>query len=166
MENTDSNNEANSTVASDVVETETHSTLSAAPATVWVVEEGEYSDYRVVGVFTSEANADLIASRVGGTVAEWPLDPAVAELNQGLRVYAVQMQKDGTVDRCERQDLSAYGIETAGSVTMWRRSQAPAYAGKGIADVMNANVWAADKTHAIKIVNEHRAEFIASGKWE
>lgn len=133
--------------------------------TVWVVEEGEYSDYRVVGVFTSQANADLIASRVGGSVAEWPLDSAVAELNQGLKIFSVQMQKDGTVDRCNKQEFSACAVGSAGSVNMWRRSQARAY-GKDVADVMTASVWAKDEKHAIKIVNEHRAEFIASGKWD
>jgi hypothetical protein len=133
--------------------------------TVWVVEEGEYSDYRVVGVFSSRANAEMIADRTGGTAAEWPIDPAVSELNQGLSVYVVQMQKDGTVDRCERSNLDSYTISTIG-VSMWRRSQAPAYRGKDVPDVMQATVWAKDTTHAIKITNEHRAEFIASGKWE
>jgi hypothetical protein len=132
--------------------------------TVWVVEEGEYSDYRVVGVFSSEANAKQVAELVGGEVAEWPVDPNIAELNQGLHIYFVQMRRDGTVDRCEHQKIDAYGLTGIG-VTMWRRSQAPAYRGQNMPDVMHAKVWAKDEQHAIKIANEHRAEWIASGKW-
>jgi len=30
----------------------------------WVVEQGEYSDYRVVGVFTSKANAQVVADAI------------------------------------------------------------------------------------------------------
>lgn len=131
---------------------------------IWVVEEGDYSDYRVVGVFSSEANARQIAALTGGEVAEWPLDPNIAELNQGLHVYLVQMRKDGTVERRERMQNSGDCLTSIG-VSIWRRSQAPAY-GPNTPDVMTAYVWATDETHAIKIVNEHRAEWIASGKWE
>lgn len=133
--------------------------------TIWVVEEGEYSDYHVVGAFSSEANANQIADLVGGDVAEWKIDPNIAELNKGLRIYSIQMQKDGTIDSCEKVDMSSYAL-TSISVVMWRRSQAPAYIGKNVDDVMTATVWAKDRKHAIKIVNEHRAEFVANGKWE
>jgi hypothetical protein len=30
---------------------------------------------------------------------------------------------------------------------------------------MQAKVWAKDEAHAIKIANEHRAEFIARNEW-
>jgi hypothetical protein len=55
-------------------------------STVWVVARGEYSDYRVVGVFSSQEHAQLIADAInassgGGfdkaTVAARPLDPGV-----------------------------------------------------------------------------------------
>ena len=94
--------------------------------TIWVVEEGDYSDYRVVGVFSSEANAKQIAELVGGDVAEWPIDPNIAELNQGLHVYLVQMRKDGTVERHERMKNNGAYLTSIG-VSIWRRSQAPAY---------------------------------------
>lgn len=133
-------------------------------ASVWAIEEGEYSDYRVVGVFSSEANANQVSDLIGGEVSQWLLDPAITELNQGLRIYRVQMQKDGTVDHCECQTFDSYAITTMG-VSMWRRSQAPAYKGKGVQDVLSAKVWAKNATHAVKITNEHRAQFIASGRW-
>lgn len=60
--------------------------------TVWVIEQGSYSDYRVVGVFSSEANAKFIADAINvaesydkATIAEWSLDPAVDELPERVR---------------------------------------------------------------------------------
>lgn len=139
--------------------------------TVWVIEAGSYSDYRVVGVFTSEKNAQLVAdycNRPGSygdkaTVAEWSLDPIVAELNAGRRQYNVCMLRDGTVERCNENEGGSYDLE--GSVSIWQRTKAPAYAGKGVPDAMTATVWAKDSKHAVKIVNEHRAQWIAAGKF-
>lgn len=138
---------------------------------VWVVEQGEYSDYRVVGVFSSKENAQRVADFLNAseygddcTVAEWTLDPAIAELNKNRKQFTFQMQKDGTVDSCEPQPPLASALESC--VRMWRRSTAPAYVGKGVADVLTGTVWAKDEKHAIKIANEHRAEFIASGEWD
>jgi uncharacterized protein Usg len=144
-------------------------------ATIWVVEQGEYSDYRVVRVFSSKENAQQIADAInaprengyGGdraTVAEWSLDPAVHELRQGFTPFLVDMREDGTTERCDRLDVSGY--EVAGSVRMWRRTQAPAFRGNpDKPDVLQTIVWAKDDAHAIKITNEHRTRLIASGEW-
>lgn len=138
---------------------------------VWVIEQGEYSDYRVVGVFSSEVNARMIADKINAskgygddaTVANWPLDPAVEELQQDHAQYRVLMLRDGTVELCEVRELLAY--EIAGSVRVWHRSQAPAYKGKNVPDALDAVVWAKDAKHAIKIANEHRTRLIAENKW-
>jgi hypothetical protein len=130
--------------------------------TVWVIERGEYSDYSVAGVFSTEANARKIAALVHGDVAEWPLDPGIAELNQGLHVFNVRMTKDGVVEKCERLEY----VQHIDPVTVWRRSTDQYFRGQNKPDVMLATVWAKDETHATKITNEHRAEWIASGKWD
>jgi len=148
-------------------------------APVWVVEEGEYSDYRVVGVFSSKENAQLIADAVnapreggygvtsvtgGATVAEWTLDPAVHELRHGFTPFLVDMREDGTVERCERWDVSGY--ELAGYVRMWRRTQAPAFReNPDKPDILQTFTWAMDAQHAVKSTNEHRTRMIASGEW-
>src|SRR3990167_5468915 len=140
--------------------------------TVWVIEQGSYSDYRVVGVFSTEADAQYVADFINvsercdpATIAEWPLNPVVSELRQGCQRYFVLMQKDGTVEKIKR-DESAYDL--SGSVHVWRRSKAPAPAyrdKKGTKDVLQATVWAKDEAHAIKITNEHRTRMIAIGQW-
>ncbi len=141
--------------------------------TVWVVEQGEYSDYRVVGVFSSKENALQIvgAIRAGNSygddpsVAEWPLDPAIYELRQGFKLFLIDMLRDGTTERLEEQQVGSYRI--AGSVEMWRRTKAPMYRGKADKpDILQAIVWARDEQHALKIANEHRARLIASGEWD
>lgn len=143
--------------------------------TVWVVEQGKYSDYHVVGVFSSKEYAQQIADLLNrqrdadrsysATIAEWPLDPAVHELQQGMSRYLVHMLEDGTVERCEPWDVTESGYGLAGDVEIWRRHNAPAYRGKNVGDVLQVEVWATDETHAIKITNEHRTRLIATGEW-
>lgn len=72
---------------------------------VWVIEDGEYSDYHVVGVFSSRENAELVRSKLkSGDIEEWDLDPAVDKLNAGMEKFYVHMLRDGTA-RCGRRPL-------------------------------------------------------------
>lgn len=138
---------------------------------IWVIEQGCYSDYHVVGVFSSKENAETIVAALNkdrewgdpATVEEWPLDPAVKDLNKGHFRYRVLMRRDGTVESVDQQEISAYHL--AGQVTVWERSTAPAYAGKNIPDVLDATVWASSPKHAVKIANEKRTQMIATGEW-
>lgn len=141
------------------------------PKSIFAIEQGTYSDYRVVGVFSSKENAEIVAARINAddpynhaTVAEWPLDPAVNELNQGMSQFIVHMLKDGTVERCDPWEITGYGL--AGEIHEWQREEAPAYRGTGKPNVLNATVWATDAQHAIKIVNEHRIQMLALGQWK
>lgn len=131
---------------------------------VWVIEEGEYSDYHVVGVFTSKENAERVQKLCGGgTVAEWPLDPAIEDLNAGLWPYYICMAMDGTTERIQRRDsISTYRIGNGPSI--WRRTQAPAFKNKpGVQDAIDGDVWAESDIHAVKIVNEKRTAYLATG---
>ena len=135
---------------------------------VWFVEQGSYSDYRVVGVFSTREKADFVAKTINdrehygdASVDERPLDPFVKELNAGLRMYTVIMSEDGTVERCEYDEER---IEES-SVRLWDRKSAPFYKGKrGVVNAVTASVWARDDVHAIKIVNERRTQMIANGE--
>ena len=129
---------------------------------VWVIEDGEYSDYRVVGVFSSKRNAESIQKHVGGTISQWPLNPAVEELSKGYTNWVGEMLYDGTVERMDSTGVCQYSL--GGSISVWPRASAPAYIDKGIQDCVHGTVLAKDRKHAIKIFNEHRAQFIASGK--
>ena len=137
---------------------------------IWVVEQGSYSDYKVVGVFTTEKNAKLIADKLNSsaysdeaTIAQWPLDPAVNQLIKGYRQFTVVMLRDGMTERCDELPFSSY--ELAGKFWIWKRTEAPAYVGKGIPDALQATMLAKNAKHAIKIANEHRTQMIANGEW-
>ncbi len=41
---------------------------------VWIVEEGEYSDYGVTGIFATEAQAKEFSEARDASYREWPLD--------------------------------------------------------------------------------------------
>lgn len=123
---------------------------------IWVVEKGDYSDYRVVGVFTSEEKAKQICDLINrdghfdaATVAEWPLDQAVNEINQGLDYWAVEMNREGKVTYTNK--IGWAGWEWGTSINSRGR--------------LHSSVWAKDEQHAVKIVNEKRAQMIAMNEW-
>ncbi len=139
---------------------------------IWVIEKGSYSDYRVVGVYSTKEGAELVCKRINGAddysdraiVSEWPLDPGVEAINQGLSPFVVHMLRDGTTEKVW-MDESDFEYTLNDQPTIWRRSEAPAYRGKNAQDYITARVFAKDSQHAVKIVNEHRTRMIASGEW-
>lgn len=143
---------------------------SAVRGWVWVIEQGSYSDYRVVGVYSSAKNAQLVADRLNAgerygddaTVAKWPLDPAIAEINAGLSQWLVTMAYDGTVEQVRPTTSSSYDL--GGDLGVWQRTKAPAWKGQPISDAIHGTTWATDEQHAVKIANERRIQEIASGK--
>lgn len=135
---------------------------------IWVVEEGEYSDYKVVGVFSTKENADLFVSQLDTTryskpsVSEWALDPNIDEIRAGLRPFAVWIERDGTVNDVLR--------ESAESVTScWDKPRQPGPFARNYrpgVKQLRAYVWAKDEAHAVKIAGERRRRLIADGEWE
>lgn len=139
---------------------------------IWVIEQGEYSDYLVVGVFSSKENAMVVCKAINGdkgggfypaTVAKWVLDPGVEDLNAGRNVYLVHMLRDGNVEKLEMKEFSGFDLDAEPHI--WRRSSVPYWHGKGAKDCLCATVFADDDRHAVKIVNEKRAQMIAMGQW-
>ena len=135
--------------------------------TIWIVDKGEYSDYRVIGVFSTKENAVLVADRFGADVAEWPINPWVDHINQGREPYIVWMERDGTTTRVERWPMRYTNRDEEGLMlekaprwggSAWGRP-AKGYCLRGI-------VYAKDEAHAVKIANETRSRYIAEGKWD
>jgi hypothetical protein len=62
---------------------------------VWVVTDGEYSGYHIIGAFSTEAKADEFVSLFGGRVEEWDLDPFQKAVRRGVRAWSVRMDEDG-----------------------------------------------------------------------
>jgi len=135
----------------------------------WVVERGCYSDYCVLGVFTSRKYADEFAQEANmresyekATVAKWPLNPGVAEMAAGMKLWSLTMSFDGTTERIEniaRADCSA-----SNGLSVWKRTEALHWKGQSVQDAIQGSVWARDEKHAVKIANEFRVRMIVDGK--
>jgi len=131
---------------------------------VWVIEDGYYSDYHVIGVFSNEKNAKLVQKLVGGDINKWPLNPCITKINNGLTKWQCLMLRNGDTESVEPVKLDQYNL--VDKAYIWTRSTVPANRGKNIHDVLSNTVWAKDVKHAIKITNEIRTQMIAEGQWE
>lgn len=135
--------------------------------TVWVVEQGQYSGYHVVGVFSTKENAKLAMNEINrladdkATIAEWDLDPVAAELHAGLHRFTVAMFRSGDIHWvAEKEDITKEGepFKLFGRGTR-------GYPPEPYPSCLHADVWAKDEQHAMKIVNEKRTQMIALGEW-
>lgn len=127
--------------------------------TIWVIEEGEYSDYHVVGVYSTEENAKTVLEKMHGDapqIREWNLDPDVEELRKGLSLWRVLMLKNGDIENCE---LSQYSGSHSQIYYMLRQRT-------NLPNILVGFTWAKTQKQAIKSTNEQRLKFIASGEWE
>lgn len=123
--------------------------------TVFVLEDGQYSDYHIIGVFSSRENAESVQRVVGGDINEVPLDPGIAEINAGLRRHYIYMQMNGDVT-VHRQDDD--GLWTYCKVEVLAKNGTPVNRG------IYGYVWAESAEHAAKIMNEKRTAFLATGQ--
>ena len=136
---------------------------------IYAVNAGCYSDYRIVALFsTTERAQEFMAAVPDGDyneLEEFELDPNTADLiRRGYSIWTVHMLRDGDTERVTRNKPEIYEVTSVGH-QIWRRTQASAYAGRGIPDILTSTVWAKSEAQAVKIVNEHRAQMIASGEW-
>lgn len=133
---------------------------------IFALEDGSYSDYHVIGIYTTRERAETVQKLVGGDINEWTLDPGWTEINTGLNRWRVWMLRDGTVEETFHEKITGYWINEESMAWIWRRTQALAYKDKGIPDCLQCLVWAKNEKHAVKIANEKRAQMIAEGKWD
>jgi len=119
---------------------------------VYVVTEGSYSSYHIVAVFTDKEIAEKLAGQLedGNTVETYETDEYSEYVRQGLMLYDITMLKDGTTKHVYETSY----MDNPTGLNVWNNEE------------LYAVVWARDKQHAIKIVNEKRAQLIATGEWE
>ena len=123
--------------------------------TIYLVTDGSYSDYRVLGVYSTKEKAEhakrLFAA--DNEIEEYELD-ATPDSPPGMLAYQVSMLVSGDVKDTWQDTVE--GFESRWYVTaQWG------------ADVLVVfNVWARDIEHAVKISNEWRAQIVALGLWD
>ena len=124
---------------------------------IYLVSQGSYSDYGVIGVFEKKEDAQLFIDKFQGEdsydkmeIETRALNKFIPEIKQGLDSYRVRMQKDGAVSSCiTRDDIP----------DLWREYFFDMKLNL-VVDCM-----AKDQQHAIKIANERRIAALAEGKW-
>ena len=139
--------------------------------TVYAVNSGTYSDYRIDAVFSSRKLAEefmaFVKSDDYNDIEEFQIDiPTTNMLKRGYSIWRVHMLVNGDTERIDRTETDKYDIGNANSHNIWKRTEALAFKGKGIPDILTSNVWAKTQKQAVKIVNEKRIQMIASGKFK
>jgi hypothetical protein len=131
-----------------------------------MIDDGEYSDYHVIGIYSTKKRAEAVRAWLNaGDIREMLLDPGVEAVNQGLVPWRVYILRDGQIEgQAEPQDSYYWNMETRALV--WERTKAPAYQGTGMPDVLEVTALAKSQKHAIKIANEIRTRMIATGEWQ
>jgi hypothetical protein len=123
--------------------------------TAFIVTSGEYSDYRIKGVFSTKEKAEQFKLLYDyDDIEEWDLDPEVPVLPEGVYPWHVDMKRDGDciVYRTGPDSLGE-GLRTNWFLSTWEPYRL-------IVDCL-----APDKEGAAKIANEIRARLIATDKW-
>lgn len=121
--------------------------------TIYLVSQGEYSDYHICGAFSSEEaaqffidNSDIKGEYDEMRIEPHNLDPFINEMKSGLSYFFVRMGLNGDNAYTDKQQP-----------TSWDRE----YINKN-RNYFYTHCWAKDETHAIKIANERRIQAIAN----
>ena len=125
---------------------------------VWVVTEGEYSVYRIVGVFSTEDNARAFcAAHAQLSASDWPrveefdMDPEPPTAVTAIRVRMTRGGGGAAVGSPEQIDAADLGFQHY--LTAFGDYQ------------LVWNVQTDDPERAVKVVNEKRAMLIAADVW-
>lgn len=132
---------------------------------VWILGAGEYSDYHVVGVFSSEENVLRHIAKYASekeyyrwndfswdkyTVDDKPMAP------KHMYPYIVIMDMNGNTSHVTNMPWPKDGGGTFNSISVTTRE------GSTDKRIVAKNIWAKDENHAVKIVNEIRAKIIGN----
>ena len=124
-------------------------------AKVYMVTDGSYSDYRVLGIYSTKAKAEKakVLFNADNDVDPVELD-ATPEVPPGMLKWVVEMDRNGNVKDVSRENCEYH----SSSAAVWKPFDK---------DVMylRAAIWAKDEEHAVKIANEWRTRIVANNLW-
>lgn len=122
--------------------------------TLYLLTRGSYSDYAVVGIFSTDEKRKEFMNLVPGSEyneEEIVLDPVIPEFVKGRSFFTVTMSKTGHVI-CPPYSSESQYFQTQ----YWFLDRQ---------DKITVEVWAKDSDHAVKIANEIRTRLIALDQW-
>lgn len=132
---------------------------------VFVLEEGEYSDRHVVGVYGSKTNAEEMQKRLDivqtSEINEVELDTGLDNLRSGLTIWKIRMLLNGDTEYAEDCD-PPNTYEISDHLYFWNRPEAPWYKQRepNTPACLEIRCWARDQKHAVKIANERRIRWL------
>lgn len=127
--------------------------------TIYLVTDGDYSDYRIVSAHSTKELAERAKelANADNDIEEWELDPELPQPPPGRLPWYVTMNRDGSTDYNSRRAIDEFapGVEFVSGYFRdppgtWR---------------LQVGCWARDEAHAVKIANEYRAALIAADLW-
>jgi len=126
------------------------------PKTVYLVTEGEYSDYRVKAVFSIKELAEAYIANHEGGVEEYEMDTEFAVYPKDRQPYKIRLMKSGRILYAQERSWDDYVTEHntyTVRLSIWGRPNKE--------PEMFTNCEARDKLHAMKIAAE-RWQFFAA----
>lgn len=122
---------------------------------VYAVTDGSYSDYHVIGVYSTQKRAEYAhrLHRADNEIEVWVVDE-LPEHPRNHLMFNILMARHGEVVRT-RQGAPGGGVVGIESASNY-----------GPVNALSFDVWAKDEKHAIKIVNEYRGRMLADGMWD
>ena len=120
---------------------------------MYVVTVGEYSDYRICGVFDLENLAqkfiDSFGEKNNMNIEEYSLNPYSIEMSKDYKPFFIRMTSAGECTQAKSgidfNSDTCYGFDNKNQ--------------------LYCSVFAKDEKHAIKIVNEKRIQILAANTW-
>lgn len=153
---------------------------------VWIVEDGEYSDRRIVAVCSSEQKAEQTAAMLGGVASQWAVD--VPEQFHGMSYFGVTIDERGeTADDWRFAYITVPSVPPVTRAWMswqWKddkdlplekrggsgKSGARSVVLSSIRDdawkVLRVWTWAKSRDHAVAHAQDLRRQLKASGEWD
>lgn len=132
-------------------------------ATVYLVTDGDYSDYHVLGVYSAKDKAEHAAKlyAVGDNrIEEYELDE-MPDAPPGMFRWQVDMDRGGnTIYTRHITVIVGYNDSD------WRPGPGTGRReNRKDSEYISFFVWARDESHAVKVANERRTRLIADGEW-
>lgn len=129
---------------------------------IYLVSEGEYSDYHYVAAFSTKEKAKKFQTLFGPygvneEIEVMEIDRFEKQLTSNKQRWNVRMKKDGNVESC-LVTLDCFDkLQRSLGWKVWICSD-----GREWIDVF---CWARNERHAIKIANDLRCKLIALNRW-
>jgi len=132
---------------------------------VYLVSEGCYSDFTIIGAFSTPEKAKDAADYFNANehIDEYEIDQDAKQRPVGMKSFSVTMDREGNVVKDEWSHTNVIH-ECSGSNA--DNDVIYPYGGyRGMPTHASFHVWARDEEHAVKIANEKRGALLLSNGW-